>query len=131
MAFLIHSTGDHRVPVNELMPCGAIVPKVGMAMVLTGGNLAAAAGTTKPTHICMEERASACTSGELIHVIRAEADITFAAPLTADGAALKVGDKVTLSADGMGVTATTTSGVAQIAGICGTGVDDLVRVRFP
>lgn len=130
MAFLIHSTADHRVPVNELMPCGAITPKVGMAMALSGGKLAIAAGTTKPTHICVEERAAACADGELIHVISAEADVTFEAPLTAAGAALKVGDKVTVAAGGLGVTATTEGGTAQIVKICGTGVGEKVRVRF-
>lgn len=131
MAFLIHTTGDHRVPVNKLLPCGAITPKVGMAMVLSSGSLAVASDTTKPTHICVEEHTAAVAAGTLIHVVQAEADIVFAAPLTADGAALKVGDKVTISTDGLGVTATTTGGVAQIESICGTGVDDIVRVRFP
>lgn len=128
--FLIHSTADHRVSVNNLLPCAGLIPKVGMAMVLSGGNLVAATGTTKPTHICMEEHDAAVNAGTLVHVIQADADITFAANLTVAGDALKVGDKVTISADGMGVTATTTSGVAQIEKICGTGVDDQVYVRF-
>lgn len=130
MGFLIHSTGDHRVPVNKLLPCGAITPRVGMAMVLSGGVLAAASGTTKPTHICVEEHETAVASGTMIHTIQVEPDITFGVPLSAEGTALKVGDKVTIGADGMTVTATTTSGVAQIEKICGTGVDDTVHIRF-
>lgn len=131
MGFLIHSTGDHRVPVNKKLPCGAVIPKVGMAMVLgTGGTLAIASGTTVPTHICMEERSAACTAGELIHVIQVEPDITFAAPLTAAGTALTVGSKVTVAADGLGITATTTGGTARIEQLRGTEVDDIVLVQF-
>ena len=130
MGFMIHSTGDHRVPANKLLPCGAITPKVGMAMVLSGGALAAASGTSKPTHICVEEHEAAVASGTLVHVIQVEPDITFGVPLSAEGDALKVGDKVTIGADGLTVTATTASGVARIEKICGTGVDDIVHVRF-
>lgn len=130
MAFLIHSTGDHRVPVNKLLPCGAITPKVGMAMVLANGSLAIATGTTKPTHICMEEHQTAVAAGTLIHVHQVEPDITWGAPLTVAGTNLKEGQKVTISADGLGVTATTTDGVATIEKICGTNLDDIVLVRF-
>lgn len=128
--FLIHSTADHRVPVNNLLPCAGLTPRVGMAMVLSGGSLVTATGTTRPTHICMEEHETAVAAGTLVHVICVEPDMTFAAPLSVAGDALKVGNKVTVSADGMGVTATTDSGVARIEKICGTGVDDQVHVRF-
>jgi hypothetical protein len=127
---MIQSTGDHRVPVNKMLPCGAITPKVGMAMVLTAGQLGIASGTTKPTHICVEEHEAAVAAGTLIHVHQVEPDITFGVPLSVAGASLKVGQKVTIAADGLAVTATTENGVAQIEKICGTGVDDLVHVRF-
>lgn len=130
MGFMIQSTGDHRVPVNKMLPCGAITPKVGMAMVLTAGQLGIASGTTKPTHICVEEHEAAVTAGTLIHVHQVEPDITFGVPLSVAGTSLKVGQKVTIAADGLAVTATTENGVAQIEKICGTGVDDLVHVRF-
>ena len=130
MGFMIQSTGDHRVPVNKVLPCSAITPKVGMALVLTGGQLAAASGTTKPTHICMEEHEAAVAAGTMIHTIQVEPDITFAVPLSAAGTSLKVGNKVTLATGGMAVTATTTDGIALIEKICGTAVDDLVHVRF-
>ena len=130
MGFMIQSTGDHRVPVNKLLPCGAITPKVGMAMVLTAGQLGIASGTTKPTHICVEEHEAAVAAGTLIHVQQVEPDITFGVPLSVAGTSLKVGQKVTITADGLAVTATTTDGIALIEKICGTGVDDLVHVRF-
>ena len=56
--------------------------------------------------------------------------MVFQAPLTAVGTALKVGDKVTLSADGLGVTAATAAGVAEIVQIDGTSVGSTVKVRF-
>lgn len=131
MGFQIYTTGDHRVPKNKKLPCGAITPKVGMALVQgSDGNLAIASGTTKPTHICMEEREAACTAGDLIHVHQVEADIVWAVPLTAAGDALKVGSKVTIAADGLGVTATTEGGIAVIDKICGTEVGDTVLVHF-
>ena len=130
MGFMIQSTGDHRVPVNKVLPCGAITPKVGMALVLANGQLGIASGTTKPTHICVEEHEAAVAAGTLIHVQQVEPDITFGVPLSVAGASLKVGQKVTIAADGLAVTATTENGVAQIEKICGTGVDDLVHVRF-
>lgn len=130
MGFMIQSTGDHRVPVHKLLPCGSITPKVGMALVLNAGQLAVASGTTKPTHICMEEHEAAVAAGTLIHVNQVEPDITWGAPLSVAGAALKVGQKVTIAADGLAVTATTENGTALIEKICGTDVDDIVHVRF-
>ena len=131
MAFLIHSTGDNRVPTHHRVPCGAITPEVGMAMVLTAGVLAKASGTTKPTHISMTERSAACESGEMIYTIRAENDITFETTFAADPAALKLGDKVTIHTDGAQVTATTQSGVAEIVSILEQETGGRVLVRFP
>lgn len=131
MAFMIHSTGDNRVPLNVRVPCGAVTPEVGMAMVLTGGVLTKAAGTTKPTHISMREQDTPCTSGDMIYAIRAESDITFETTFAADPAALKVGDKVTIHTDGCQVTATTASGVAEIVDILEAKAGGKVLVRFP
>lgn len=130
MAFLIHSTGDNRVAQHHRVPCGAIAPKVGMAMVLSGGVLAKATGTTKPTHISMREQETACTSGDMIYTVRAESDITFETTFAADPTALKVGDKVTIHTDGLQVTATT-GGVAEIVDILEAQTGGRVWVRFP
>lgn len=48
----------------------------------------------------------------------------------ADGVTIKAGDKLTLSADAMQVTATTTSGVATVVAIEAQTVDSAVHVRF-
>lgn len=131
MAFMIHSTADGRVPSNEYMPCGAITPKVGTALVLTDGKLALASAATAPTYISMVEKSEPCKAGELIPVIRVLPDIIFGTSWFAAAAAVKLGEKVTLSADGTQVTATTASGVAEVVNIQGTGVGDPCLVRFP
>ena len=55
----------------------------------------------------------------------------FATTWSAAASAVDAGDLVTLSADSMEVTATTTSGVAEVVSMDGTAVGDTVYVRFP
>lgn len=130
MAFLIHSTDDGRVLPWEYLPAGAITPKVGMALTQSSGNLALASGTTAPTYISMTDRETACTAGDLIPVVRVQKDTVYETTLAASGTSLKVGDRVTLHTDGMQVTATTTSGVAELVEIIDTAIGGKVRVRF-
>lgn len=131
MAFKVHSTDDGRVPSIEYLPCGAITPKVGMALIQTTGNLAIATGTNKPAYISMVEKDSACTAGDIIPVIRVLPDMIFETTNSAAFTSINKGDKVTLDADaGMEVTATTTSGVAEVIDFDGTAVGSTVRVRF-
>lgn len=115
----------------EFLPCGAITPKLGMALIQSSGNLAIATGTNAPKYISMIEKDSACTAGDLIPVIRVEPGTIYETELSAAGTSLKLGDKVTLHAsNGLQVTATTTSGVAEIVEFLGTASGDKVRVRF-
>ncbi len=130
MAFKPHQTNDGRVPPFEYLPAGAITPKVGMALYMNAGNLAIAAGTTKPTYICMCEKDAAVAAGDIIPVIRVDDGMILSVPLSAAGTSLKLGNKVTIATGGLQVTATTTDGVAEIVGIMGTAVGDEVLVRF-
>lgn len=130
MGFLIHSVDDNRVLGLEYLPCSAITPKVGMALVQNSGNLALASGTTAPAYISMCERDTACTAGELIPVVRVQKDIIFGVPAQAAMTSVKLGDKVTIYTDGLQVTATTTSGVAEVVGMDGTAAGSTVLVRF-
>ena len=124
-------TDDGHVAPFEKLPCSAITPKNGMAMALSSGKLAIATGTNKPEFICVEEHESAVSAGDLVTVVRVDHDTLYATTLSASGTSLNIGDKVTLHASsGMQVTATTTSGVAEIMGMDGTGVGDTVYVRF-
>ena len=122
--FRIHQTNDGRVPPIEELPSGAITPKVGLALVVTSGKLAVAGATAKPTYICYCEREAAVTAGELIPVIRVEDGMIFGAPCTGDASTLVLGSKVTTE-NGLAVTTTTTSGVAEVVGVNETEV--LVR----
>lgn len=131
MAFMLHSTDDGRIPSIEYLPCSAITPKVGMALTQTSGNLAIAMGTTKPTYISMVEKAAACTAGDIIPVFRVDPDMIFETTFSASAADIKLGNKVTLHASsGEQVTATTTSGVAEVVYMDGTASGSMCRVRF-
>lgn len=66
-------------------------------------------------------------------VIKVESYMEFETTLSAapeEGVSLTPGTKVTLAADGLQVTATTTSGVAIITRIDGTAAGSAVTVRF-
>ena len=128
--FLNIKTDDGHVQPFEQLPCSAITPKNGMAMVLTGGKLAIAAGTNKPQYICVEEHASAVEADTMVTVVRVDQQTIYETELSAAGTSLKPGDKVTIADDGLRVTATTTSGVAEIVYIDGTAIGDKVHVRF-
>lgn len=130
MAFKIHSTDDNRVLGIEYHPASEITPKVGLALTVTNGELTIATGTTKPTYISLCEKDSACTAGEIIPVIRVDSDCVFETLFSASASSVKIGDKVTIAADGLRVTGTTTGGVAEVVHIKGTSSGSAVRVRF-
>lgn len=130
MGFLIHSTDDGHVPSFEYLPCGAITPQIGMALTQTDGNLAIATGATAPTYISMVEKEAACTAGDIIPVIRVDKRIIFETTNNAEFTSINKGDKVTLHTDGMQVTATTESGVAEVVDFDETAVGSKIKVRF-
>lgn len=110
-------------PVERVPAAVGAAYKPGQALTVTDG--AAATATGAPLYI-----AQGPAAGGTVPCIRVHHDMVFQAPLTAVGTALKVGDKVTLSADGLGVTAATAAGVAEIVQIDGTSVGSTVKVRF-
>ena len=112
--FVPHKNAAGNVIPWETLPCSAITPKIGMALTQSSGKLAIATGTTAPTYISMVEKDSACAAGDLIPVIRVDSGIIFETTNQASFSGANKGTKVTLHSDGMQVTATTTSGVAEI-----------------
>lgn len=134
MAFLIHSYGDGQPRPWEYLPCGAIQPKVGMALYQSSGNLAIATGTTKPTYISMVEKDAACTAGDIIPVVRIDDQMIFETSNSASFSDMNRGAKVTLHAsNGLQVTATTSSGVAEVVDyddVAASGTGGRVLVRF-
>lgn len=130
MAFKIYSTDDNRVPGIEYLPASAITPKVGMALTQTNGRLELPTDTTAPTYISMCEKDSECTAGDIIPVIRVGKDMILETTFADAATSIKLGDKVTLHADGLQVTATTTDGVAEVVYMDGTASGSMCRVRF-
>ena len=133
--FLPHKTAAGNVIPWEYLPAGAITPKAGMALVQSSGNLAIATGTTAPKYISMIEKDSACTAGDLIPVIRVDHNTIYETSNSASFASITRGSKVTLHAsNGLQVTATTTSGVAEVVDFddkAASGAGGKVWVRFP
>jgi len=128
MAFMIHTADSLAI---EYLPCGAICPKAGMALTQTSGNLAIAAGTTKPTYISLYDSPAAIAAGTVIPVLRIDDQMVFETCWSINASTIKLGDKVTLHAfDGLRVTATTNNGVAEVVYIEGTNTGDMCRVRF-
>lgn len=130
MAFKLYKTDVNKVPPIEYLPAGAITPKMGMALTMSGGNLAIASGTTVPSYVSMVECESALTAGTVIPVIRVLPDMIWETAAQAAMTSIKLGDKVTLHTDGMQVTATKTNGVAEVVDMDGTNVGSRVLVRF-
>lgn len=132
--FKLIKTDDGRVPPLEYLPCGAITPTDGMALLQSSGNLAIAAGTNKPTYISAVTKAAACTAGDIIPVFRVQPDMIFETTNSANFENVVKGDKVTLHASsGLQVTATETNGVAEVidfeaAAATATGKRVLVRI---
>ena len=120
MGFLTHQTQGNIIPGNEYLPAGAITPVIGLA-----------SGTTVPAYICQRTQEATLTAGDILPVIRVLPDMIFATTWSVAASSVHIGDKVTLSADGLQVTATTTSGVAEVVGMDGTAAGDTVYVRFP
>ena len=77
MAFLRHQTVDGSIPGILYMPCGAITPKVGMALKVASGNLAIASGADLPLYMSVTERDEPCTAGDIIGVVRVVPDTVY------------------------------------------------------
>lgn len=94
----------------ELIPNAASEFEIGQALKLANGAAAACGATDKPVFLCMAK--SAADDLNDLPVVRVNPQMELAAA----GTALKIGDAVTLAADGIRVTATTTSGVFTVTG---------------
>ena len=128
--FLLHTFETASTPPLEYLPVSAMKPEIGLALTMEGGQLVKASGSTAPTYICMTKRDAACDAGEIIPVVRVQHGITFATTFSTDAAAIKLGDKLTIADDGLQVTATTASGVAEVVKMEGTAEGDAVYIRF-
>ena len=124
--------GRMNVPEPEYFDAKAATEiQVGQALALTGGVLApVTAGTTKPEFISLGYVSASAVKREC-PVARVNDEQVYEVPVSAAPSALKVGDKVTLTTDGLEVTATTASGVATIVNLKGaSAAGDKVLVKF-
>lgn len=129
MAFIPYQGDSGRVPPLEYHPSSAITPKVGMALKMSSGKLAAATGADVPVYIAMCQREAACTAGEVIPVIRVQPDMIFETTAAASLASVAVGAKVTLHTDSLQVTGTE-GGAAELVQMDGTALGSRVLLRF-
>lgn len=129
--FIPYSTEEGRVTPWEYLPCSAITPKIGMALIMSSGKLAIATGTNKPTYISMVDKDAAVTAGDIIPVIRVHEDEIFECTNSASLSGVNIGQKVTLHAsNGLQITGTTSSGVAEIVAKDGDASGSRCLVRF-
>lgn len=129
MAFKLLKMDVGMTPPTDYVPATAGEEFVlGEALVMKAGAASKCGATAKPTMVC----AGRVVNGN-VPVTRVQDYMEFGTTLSAapaDGTTIKAGDKLTLSADGLQVTATTTSGVATVVAIEGQTVDSIVHVRF-
>ena len=100
---------------------------VGEALTLSSGKATKASGTTKPEYICAEKKTA--VTGDTVSCYLVEGNQEYETVTSADGA-LTVGTKYTIASDGLRVTATSTSGVAEVVAVEGTTSGSKALVRF-
>lgn len=103
--------------------------ELGEALVMSSGLLTKCGATATPTFIAMKAAASA-PAGTVIPVLRVSKEVIYETELSAASPSIAKGAKYTLASSGRGITATTTSGVAEVVDWDGKAAGDKVRVRF-
>lgn len=102
---------------------------VGEALKVASGAATKCTGATKPAYVCV---GPANAAGE-VPCVEVQDYMEFETTLgvaPTESATVAVGNKVTIHTDGASVTATTTSGVAEVLAIDGQTVGSRVVVRF-
>lgn len=102
----------------------------GEALTLASGRLTKCAATAVPQFVCMADRPAETTATTPVPVARVLREQEYETTLSAAGTSLHPGDSVTISADGLQATATTTSGVFCISRMAGTAVGSAVYGYF-
>lgn len=106
--------------------------KIGTALTVTSGKLANCTATTVPSYIAAQDLAAGESGSMLAYPV--SHDMIFEAPVSAAPTSLVPGAKVTLNVESsraVGVTATTTNGIAEILSLAGaTKTGDRIEVRF-
>jgi len=101
--------------------------KIGEALVLSSGLATKAGATAVPEYICAEKKTA--VTGDKLSVYLVEPNQEYETELSASGT-VTPGVKYTLASDGLRMTATSTSGVAEVVQAFGTTSGSKVFVRF-
>lgn len=128
MAFFLQSMDVGQTPPIEYRQATAdeaVVLGEALATAATGF-LTKCGATSRPEYIAV----GPADEHDQVPVVKVQDYQIWRTTLSEAGTSLKVGNKVTLAADGLQVTATTTSGVAAIVALEGTAAGSSVRVRF-
>ena len=137
--FIPHIIGNTETTAFYSYPADDLTYKVGEALVLSSGHLVAATGTTKPEFFSCQNLVIG-TDGLPLIVTPVRDDIIYETTNSAEItlASVPIGSKLTLHTNGTQVTATTTSGVAEVVEIIPkagsdsgkAAVGSIVRVKF-
>ena len=100
---------------------------VGETLHLSSGAVTKASGTVAPEYICAEKKTA--KAGDTVSCYLVEHNQEYETITSADGT-LTVGVKYTIASDGLKVTATSTSGVAEVVSVAGTTSGSKAIVRF-
>lgn len=116
-------------PIVYMQPTDGETYQVGEALKLASGKVTLCSGAVAPSHVCV----GPIDDNGVVPCVEVQKYMEFETTLgvaPTDSATVGVGDKVTLHTDGMQVTATKTSGVAEVTGIDGQTVGSRVTVKF-
>ena len=116
-------------PIVYMQPTDSETYQVGEALKLASGKVTLCSGAVAPSHVCV----GPVDDNGVVPCVEVQKYMEFETTLgvaPTDSATVGVGDKVTLHTDGMQVTATKTSGVAEVTSIDGQTVGSRVTVKF-
>lgn len=116
-------------PIVYMQPTDGETYQVGEALKLASGKVTLCSGAVAPSHVCV----GPVDDNGVVPCVEVQKYMEFETTLgvaPTDSATVGVGDKVTLHTDGMQVTATKTSGVAEVTGIDGQTVGSRATVKF-
>lgn len=102
----------------------------GEALVQTSGRLTKCGATATPQFIARKTQTAEASSVTLLPVHRVQDGDVYTVNSMATVAATLIGNKVTLHTDGLLITATTSSGVAEIGTTDGATTTSACTVRF-
>ena len=118
------------VPIMRL-PAGAIAPKIGTALVLTGGKLAIAKDAVKPEYISLYDAGGKVVAdGTIIPVEPVYPSTIYETELTGSLSSVAVGSIHNVNTNGSSITAANLYGSAKVISYDGNTAGSRVRVVF-